>query len=256
MANGGKKPNSKQDGRSAAFRMKRLKREKKAQKLKELRTDHFSRLPIELLATILCLTTTKDILAVARSSRHLCQMLVNFPSSNFIWRQARANSPAAPIPDPLPNLTESAYAALLFDPGVCEQCGTVLRTQLAPFALRLRVCDEGDIRGCMKDWLQQKGVITTSWPNVTHPFVGWLVSPACRGWLFCFMNIVFLTLNLYFYAKFSHCFRTVRSQRYIIKEVRKLDSNVLVNKLHSCRSVASQSSDRQKRLSKPPRLGG
>lgn len=100
--------------------MKKMKQEKKkAQESKEIQPDRFSALPFELLAAILCFTTTKDVLSVARCNQHLCQFLVNFPTCNFIWRQARANT-STPIPDPLPNVTESAYAALLFDHGVCE----------------------------------------------------------------------------------------------------------------------------------------
>ncbi|KLO09321.1 hypothetical protein SCHPADRAFT_1000310 [Schizopora paradoxa] len=154
MANKEKKTQKKQNDPLEARRMKRVKLErKKAKAAKELGPDRFSRLPFELLANVLSFTGSGDVLSVARCSRHLCGFLVDFPSCNFIWRQARANT-VFPISDPLPNLTESAYASILFDPKVCEQCGTVARKPFSMFSLRLWVCDTGS---CLYDWVNQKG---------------------------------------------------------------------------------------------------
>ncbi|KLO09335.1 hypothetical protein SCHPADRAFT_571430 [Schizopora paradoxa] len=152
-----KKTQQKQNDPLDARRMKRVKLERKKAKeanLKELVPDRFSRLPFELLANVLSFTGACDVLSVARCSRHLCGFLADFPTSSFIWRRARVNT-NPPIPDPLPNLTESAYAALLFDPGPCEQCGTLLRTPFISFGLRLRLCQE---KNCIQDWLDQKGI--------------------------------------------------------------------------------------------------
>ncbi len=82
--------------------------------------DLFSNLPLEVLSETLCWATTKDVLAVTRCSQRLCRTLLNFPSTDFIWRQARQNYAHQPIPDPLPNFTEGSYAAFIFDIGNCD----------------------------------------------------------------------------------------------------------------------------------------
>lgn len=56
---------------------------------------------------------------MARTSKHFCSILANNPGSDFIWKRSRRDY-TPPIPDPAPNLTESSYAALIFDTGVCE----------------------------------------------------------------------------------------------------------------------------------------
>lgn len=82
--------------------------------------DLFSKLPLEVLSEILSMANTEEVLAVSRCSRHFCRTLVNFPSTDFIWRQARRNYAHTPLPDPLPNFTEASYAAFIFDTGNCD----------------------------------------------------------------------------------------------------------------------------------------
>ena len=82
---------------------------------------HLTRMPLELLAEILSYTQSpREILALARTSKRFCNVLVNNKSTNFIWRQARAQAYPNPIPDFTPNFTEASYAALLFDSKPCE----------------------------------------------------------------------------------------------------------------------------------------
>ncbi len=80
-------------------------------------------LPLELLAEVLSyVPSTRDILAVARTSKHFCAVLSNNKATDFIWRQARARCQPQPIPDPTPDFTEASYAAFLFDSKTCEVC--------------------------------------------------------------------------------------------------------------------------------------
>lgn len=82
----------------------------------------FVKLPFELLAEILILSrSTRQVLAVARCSKYHCATLLH-PSSEFIWKTVRRLAcPEGPqLPDPLPYLSEAAYAALVFDGGVCD----------------------------------------------------------------------------------------------------------------------------------------
>jgi hypothetical protein len=117
------------------------------------------KLPLELLGEILSYTSSpRDVLAFARCSKVLCGILVNNPSTAYIWRDARARALPEPIPDPTPNLHEACYAALIYDPGECcvrpflvsyvnlvalkfdQVCGAFTRRMMSSFALRLRVC--------------------------------------------------------------------------------------------------------------------
>jgi hypothetical protein len=75
--------------------------------------------PLELLAEIMSYTTPRDVLALARTSKYFCATLVSNPACEFIWKRARARFEPT-IPAPTPNFTEPAYAAFLFDSGVCE----------------------------------------------------------------------------------------------------------------------------------------
>ena len=82
-------------------------------------------LPLELLAEVLLYTNPRDVLAVARTNKFLCDTLVK-SSSTFIWKKAREHCVPAPLPEPTPNFTEPSYAAFLFDSGLCEVSGLFL----------------------------------------------------------------------------------------------------------------------------------
>lgn len=77
--------------------------------------------PLEVLAEILGYTSPRDILAVARTSKYFCATLVNnaVTDTKYIWKRAR-KAYVPEIPEPLPNFTETSYAAFLFDKGECE----------------------------------------------------------------------------------------------------------------------------------------
>lgn len=80
-----------------------------------------TRLPLELLADVLSyMPSTRDVLALARTSKHFCSILVNNPATVFIWRHARARCVLGAIPELLPGMGEATYAAFLFDSGICE----------------------------------------------------------------------------------------------------------------------------------------
>ncbi len=101
----------------------------------------FLNLPFDVFAEILILTEYPgDILAVARTSKQLCTLLVE-PTADFIWKKART---VLGLPDPLVYSAkiknarksdgspeslvgvgcfagrEPAYAAFVFDGGICE----------------------------------------------------------------------------------------------------------------------------------------
>jgi hypothetical protein len=76
-------------------------------------------IPLEILAEVLSyVNSPKDVLSVARCSKHLCATLLN-PSNVIIWRRARRHCVVPGLPAPLPGWSESAYAAFVFDEGHC-----------------------------------------------------------------------------------------------------------------------------------------
>ena len=81
--------------------------------------SRLERIPLEILAEILSyVNSPKDVLSVARCSKHLCTTLVN-PSNVMIWRRARHHCVVPDLPPPMPGWSEPAYAAFIFDPGNC-----------------------------------------------------------------------------------------------------------------------------------------
>jgi hypothetical protein len=82
---------------------------------------YFPTLPLELLAEILIQTNSpRDVLSVARTSKLLCSTLVCNPTADFIWRAVRKKCLPHALPDPTHNFSEAAYAAFVYDGGVCD----------------------------------------------------------------------------------------------------------------------------------------
>ena len=78
-------------------------------------------MPLEMVSMILSqVPSPRDILALARTSKHFFKVLVNNKETDPIWRDARARCPPCPIPNFTPNFTEASFAALLFDFKTCE----------------------------------------------------------------------------------------------------------------------------------------
>jgi len=76
-------------------------------------------IPLEILAEVLSyVNSPKDVLSVARCSKHLCATLLN-PSNVMIWHRARRHCVVPDLPPPLPGWSEPAYAAFIFDEGHC-----------------------------------------------------------------------------------------------------------------------------------------
>ncbi|KAG9043979.1 hypothetical protein FS837_008935 [Tulasnella sp. UAMH 9824] len=82
--------------------------------------DFLQRLPVELLAEILKLSSSITVLAVARTCKWLCETLIH-EDQEFIWKAARRNGD---LPDPPPGFSEPAYASAIFDVGNCLVCPT------------------------------------------------------------------------------------------------------------------------------------
>jgi F-box associated protein len=95
-------------------------------------------IPLEILAEVLSyVNSPKDLLSVARCSKHLCATLLN-PSNVIIWRRARRHCVVPDLPPPLPAWSEPAYAAFIFDEGHCYVShGQSLQTQIIMIGVTL-----------------------------------------------------------------------------------------------------------------------
>ncbi|KAJ7754457.1 hypothetical protein B0H16DRAFT_1542409 [Mycena metata] len=126
---------------------KRSKKTKAATQSALSGSAHIFKLPLELIAEILQYTNSpKDVLAMCRCSKSLCSTLLK-PESGFIWRSVRQNCLPGPLPDPQAvNLTESAFAALIFDPGHCIMCERPTQNMYSSWSLRIRFCSRPECR--------------------------------------------------------------------------------------------------------------
>jgi hypothetical protein len=98
-----------------------------------------------------------DLVNLARTSKALRQVLMS-RKSMWVWIVARRNAGAVMVPDPPEDMSEPAWALLLFGPAVCyvrrlsfsymfrfqadfwsQQCSTK-NIHHADFALRRRLC--------------------------------------------------------------------------------------------------------------------
>ncbi|EIW78378.1 hypothetical protein CONPUDRAFT_108240, partial [Coniophora puteana RWD-64-598 SS2] len=121
-------------------------------------------LPLELLAEVLLLTNSpRDVLAVARCSKFLCNTLVSNPSTEFIWKRVRATCLPRALPDPTENFTEASYAAYVYDAGACEVCEKHTDHMYASFALRVRLCRNDSCRNRYKSLMVEVGHQGDTW---------------------------------------------------------------------------------------------
>ncbi|KAI0089590.1 hypothetical protein BDY19DRAFT_943117 [Irpex rosettiformis] len=92
-------------------------------------------MPLDVIMEICLSLQTKDILHLSRLSKAF-RALFTSRTTQFIWRAARHNVPGLP---PLPNdLTELAYANLLFDPH-CHKC-LIKNCSSVYWGCRVRLC--------------------------------------------------------------------------------------------------------------------
>ncbi|KAJ7185552.1 hypothetical protein C8R46DRAFT_982211 [Mycena filopes] len=148
-----------------------------------VQTAHIFTLPVELIAEILLYTNSpKDVLAVARCSKFLCNTLLR-QESGFIWRSVRQNCLPGPLPDPQAiNLTESAFAALVFDNGKCAECNRATSNMYSSWSLRIRFCSRSE---CRDSWTKAHIGRITNFDTQTRAVrkaLAWIPlaeSPAC-----------------------------------------------------------------------------
>lgn len=159
-------------------------------------------IPLEILAEVLSyMNSPKDILSVARCSKHFCATLLN-PSNVMIWRRARRDCIVPDLPPPLPGWSESAYAAFVFDEGHCyvrhchfthnpdyndmfnstQICHVVTKRMFWSFVARIRICGQVRVRLFLMDILLI------------------FMQPGCRRKL---LGCVMFLINLYLHTNFS-----------------------------------------------------
>ncbi|KAI0716520.1 hypothetical protein C8Q76DRAFT_724657 [Earliella scabrosa] len=130
-------------------------------------------MPLEMVSMILShVPSPRDILALARTSKHFFKVLVNNKETDPIWRDARARCPPCPIPNFTPNFTEASFASLLFDFKTCEVCQKRTKEMYHSFALRARICDKPT---CLNTWRAEALYAVTPQDVVEYPdFLQWV----------------------------------------------------------------------------------
>lgn len=137
--------------------------------------------PVEILAEILHhVTSPKDVLSVARCNKRLRATLLN-PSNVMIWRRARSNCVVPGLPPPPPDLSESTYAAFIFDSGIChvcrthsypffilmlyQICGVSTKRMFFSFVIRFRLCGKVCVRPISCQHLAQAPPLVAKMPQ-------------------------------------------------------------------------------------------
>ncbi|KAI9430798.1 hypothetical protein H4582DRAFT_2013977 [Lactarius indigo] len=102
------------------------------------RLQNMLSLPLDVLFGIFSELLPMDLLNLARTSNALRQVLMSRKSTS-IWIAARRNAGATVVPEPPDDMSEPAWAQLLFGPAVCSQC-SARNIHRVDFALRRRLC--------------------------------------------------------------------------------------------------------------------
>ncbi|KAN0142007.1 hypothetical protein V8E53_000469 [Lactarius tabidus] len=102
------------------------------------RLENMLSLPLDVLFVILSALLPMDLLNLARTSKTLRQVLMSQMTMS-VWISARRNAGATVVPEPPEDMSEPAWAQLLFGPAVCSQCST-RNIHRVDFALRRRLC--------------------------------------------------------------------------------------------------------------------
>lgn len=102
------------------------------------RLENMLSLPLDVLFVIMSALLPMDLLNLARTSKTLRQVLMSRKSMS-VWISARRNAGATVVPEPPEDMSEPAWAQLLFGPAICSQCST-RNIHRVDFALRRRLC--------------------------------------------------------------------------------------------------------------------
>lgn len=102
------------------------------------RLQNMLSLPFDVLFLIFAELGPMDLVNLARTSKALRGVLMS-RKSIWVWLIARQNAGATKVPDPPDDMSEPAWALLLFGPAVCSQCST-RNIHRVDFALRRRLC--------------------------------------------------------------------------------------------------------------------
>ncbi|KAH8987251.1 hypothetical protein EDB92DRAFT_2016097 [Lactarius akahatsu] len=102
------------------------------------RLQNMLSLPLDVLFGIFSELLPMDLLNLARTSNTLRQVLMSRKSTS-VWIAARRNAGATEVPEPPEDMSEPAWAQLLFGPPVCSQC-SARNIHRVDFALRRRLC--------------------------------------------------------------------------------------------------------------------
>ncbi|KAI0268998.1 hypothetical protein BGY98DRAFT_1101332 [Russula aff. rugulosa BPL654] len=103
------------------------------------RLQNMLSLPFDVLFLVYILRIgAMDLVNLARTNKALRDVLMS-RKSIWVWLISRRNAGVTKVPNPPDDMSEPAWALLLFGPAVCSQCST-RNIHRVDFALRRRLC--------------------------------------------------------------------------------------------------------------------
>ncbi|KAI9507305.1 hypothetical protein F5148DRAFT_1206134 [Russula earlei] len=139
------------------------------------RLQNMLSLPLDVLFLIFSELGSMDLVNLARTSNELRRFLMS-RRTILVWTVARQNAGATRVPDPPEDMSEPAWALLLFGPAMCSECSTK-NIQRVDFALRRRLCT-----GCRKKNLVPSVKFGSQCPGLKESVMDLLPHTTNGGW--------------------------------------------------------------------------
>ncbi|KAI0027917.1 hypothetical protein K488DRAFT_90305 [Vararia minispora EC-137] len=140
------------------------------------RLENMLAMPLDVLYEIFCLLQPADLLALSRTSKNFRTILMTRNSATVgAWKSARANM-SVPGPEPPSNMSEPAWANLLYGGSHCWSCSSK-NVQRIDFGLRRRMC-----MSCAKSNLVYKSTFKRKCPELDESLMDLLPYTHYGGW--------------------------------------------------------------------------
>ncbi|KAI0061322.1 hypothetical protein BV25DRAFT_1826808 [Artomyces pyxidatus] len=147
----------------------------KAATQKQGRLQNMLTMPLDVLFELFSNLTPGDLVNLTRTSKNLRAVLMSRKSIS-VWRAARAQVPGLEVPEPPEDMSEPAWAQLLYGGAVCSECGAK-NIHKIDFALRRRLCTK-----CMKQCLVYASSFRNKCPGLDPSVMEYLPYTNTGGW--------------------------------------------------------------------------
>ncbi|KAI0319399.1 hypothetical protein OF83DRAFT_1170230 [Amylostereum chailletii] len=139
------------------------------------RLQNMLEMPMDVLFLIFYDLLPQDLLNLSRTSKNLRAVLMS-RNAVSVWKTSRTNVPGPPTPAPPSDLSEPAWAHLLYGGAVCWSC-KAKNIHRIDFALRRRMCTH-----CMKQNLVYASKFGSKCPDLDQSLMDFLPYTHTGGW--------------------------------------------------------------------------